>query len=233
MCVCTYIYILDIGYLDQANYHWGNYCQIVSCSFSPQLRLTCHLSFKVRNSRIQKQTWCGGFPCLFPNCFKSIFSLYRIPLLTALSCVCLQIERTLFEDTVKTLNNYYAEAEKIGGQSYLEGCLACATAYLIFLCMETRYEKVRLSDLQQDFHFSVQRTQRMCCLSLSRFPFRCWRRLQSTFRSKMRKSTPPEACSSQIPLKGECALYPCSVFVGVIYTAVWPLEHTPQWNLVP
>lgn len=57
---------------------------------------------------------------------------------------CLQIERTLFEDTVKTLNNYYAEAEKIGGQSYLEGCLACATAYLIFLCMETRYEKVRL-----------------------------------------------------------------------------------------
>lgn len=55
----------------------------------------------------------------------------------------LQIERSLFEDTVKTLNNFYAEAEKIGGQSYLEGCLACATAYLIFLCMETRYEKVR------------------------------------------------------------------------------------------
>ncbi|KAM9819028.1 golgin A7 family, member Ba isoform 1-T1 [Syngnathus typhle] len=53
-----------------------------------------------------------------------------------------RIERTLFEDTVKTLNNFYAEAEKIGGQSYLEGCLACATAYLIFLCMETRYEKV-------------------------------------------------------------------------------------------
>ncbi|XP_026103615.1 golgin subfamily A member 7B isoform X3 [Carassius auratus] len=52
------------------------------------------------------------------------------------------IERTLFEDTVKTLNNYYAEAEKIGGQSYLEGCLACLTVYLIFLCIETRYEKV-------------------------------------------------------------------------------------------
>lgn len=63
--------------------------------------------------------------------------------LTVWFCV-LQIERTLFEDTVKTLNNFYAEAEKIGGQSYLEGCLACATAYLIFLCMETRYEKVRL-----------------------------------------------------------------------------------------
>lgn len=73
-----------------------------------------------------------------------ILSLDRIPLLMTLSCVCLQIERSLFEDTVKTLNNYYAEAEKIGGQSYLEGCLACATAYLIFLCMETRYEKVGL-----------------------------------------------------------------------------------------
>ncbi|KAM3862967.1 golgin subfamily A member 7B [Diretmus argenteus] len=53
-----------------------------------------------------------------------------------------RIERTLFEETVKTLNSYYVEAEKIGGQSYLEGCLACATAYIIFLCMETRYEKV-------------------------------------------------------------------------------------------
>lgn len=44
---------------------------------------------------------------------------------------------------MKTLNSYYVEAEKIGGQSYLEGCLACATAYIIFLCMETRYEKVK------------------------------------------------------------------------------------------
>ncbi|KAF4090340.1 hypothetical protein AMELA_G00050700 [Ameiurus melas] len=53
-----------------------------------------------------------------------------------------RIEQTLFEDTVKTLNSYYAEAEKISGQSYLEGCLACVSAYIIFLCMETRYEKV-------------------------------------------------------------------------------------------
>ncbi|KFV96977.1 Golgin subfamily A member 7B, partial [Fulmarus glacialis] len=52
-----------------------------------------------------------------------------------------RIERQLFEETVKTLNGFYAEAEKIGGSSYLEGCLACATAYFIFLCMETHYEK--------------------------------------------------------------------------------------------
>ena len=48
-----------------------------------------------------------------------------------------QIDRQQFEETVRTLNNLYAEAEKLGGQSYLEGCLACLTAYTIFLCMET------------------------------------------------------------------------------------------------
>ncbi|MGH0179849.1 UNVERIFIED_CONTAM: hypothetical protein FKN15_002623, partial [Acipenser sinensis] len=54
-----------------------------------------------------------------------------------------RIDRQQFEETVRTLNNLYAEAEKIGGKSYLEGCLACLTAYTIFLCMETHYEKVR------------------------------------------------------------------------------------------
>ncbi|OBS66749.1 hypothetical protein A6R68_04712, partial [Neotoma lepida] len=52
-----------------------------------------------------------------------------------------RIDRQQFEETVRTLNNLYAEAEKLGGQSYLEGCLACLTAYTIFLCMETHYEK--------------------------------------------------------------------------------------------
>lgn len=59
----------------------------------------------------------------------------------------MQIDRQQFEETVRTLNNLYAEAEKLGGQSYLEGCLACLTAYTIFLCMETHYEKVRFSCL--------------------------------------------------------------------------------------
>ncbi|XP_069070220.1 golgin subfamily A member 7 [Lissotriton helveticus] len=53
-----------------------------------------------------------------------------------------RIDRQQFEETIRTLNNLYAEAEKIGGQSYLEGCLACLTAYTVFLCMETHYEKV-------------------------------------------------------------------------------------------
>jgi hypothetical protein len=53
-----------------------------------------------------------------------------------------QVDKQQFEETMQTLNNLYAEAEKIGGKSYLEGCLACMTAYTIFLCMETHYEKV-------------------------------------------------------------------------------------------
>ncbi|KAM3830950.1 golgin subfamily A member 7 isoform 1-T1 [Vipera latastei] len=53
-----------------------------------------------------------------------------------------RIDRQQFEETVRTLNNLYAEAEKLGSHSYLEGCLACLTAYTIFLCMETHYEKV-------------------------------------------------------------------------------------------
>lgn len=58
------------------------------------------------------------------------------------------------------MNNLYAEAEKLGGKSYLEGCLACLTAYTIFLCMETHYEKVctrRVSDVvgQQIVGYSI------------------------------------------------------------------------------
>ncbi|XP_049590488.1 golgin subfamily A member 7 [Syngnathus scovelli] len=53
-----------------------------------------------------------------------------------------RLDRQHFEETIQTLNNLYAEAEKLGGKSYLEGCLACLTAYTIFLCMDTQYEKV-------------------------------------------------------------------------------------------
>ena len=58
------------------------------------------------------------------------------------AAVLVQIERPLLEETVKTLNSFYREAERISGHAYLEGCLACATAYIIYLCLDTRYEKV-------------------------------------------------------------------------------------------
>ncbi|XP_074185707.1 golgin subfamily A member 7 isoform X1 [Rhinolophus sinicus] len=72
-----------------------------------------------------------------------------------------RIDRQQFEETVRTLNNLYAEAEKLGGQSYLEGCLACLTAYTIFLCMETHYEKSAAVFIQHSLllHFSYHSCQ--------------------------------------------------------------------------
>uniref|UniRef100_A0A8C5RSV7 Golgin subfamily A member 7 n=1 Tax=Laticauda laticaudata TaxID=8630 RepID=A0A8C5RSV7_LATLA len=62
--------------------------------------------------------------------------------LASLSCKMRPQLPLQLEETVRTLNNLYAEVEKLGSQSYLEGCLACLTAYTIFLCMETHNEKV-------------------------------------------------------------------------------------------
>lgn len=40
------------------------------------------------------------------------------------------------------LNEYFMEAEKGSCSTYCEGCLACITAYLVYMCSETHYEKV-------------------------------------------------------------------------------------------
>uniref|UniRef100_A0A8C4NCF0 Ras modification protein ERF4 n=2 Tax=Eptatretus burgeri TaxID=7764 RepID=A0A8C4NCF0_EPTBU len=64
------------------------------------------------------------------------FQLKTIPELES------RIDKNLFEDTIRTLNKLYAEAEKIGGRSYLESILGCLTGYTIFMCIDTHYEKV-------------------------------------------------------------------------------------------
>ncbi|XP_077286472.1 golgin subfamily A member 7 [Arctopsyche grandis] len=52
-----------------------------------------------------------------------------------------RIEIQSFEYTINQLNAYFAEAEKAACSTYCEGCLACLTAYLIYICTETHYEK--------------------------------------------------------------------------------------------
>ncbi|XP_023025091.1 golgin subfamily A member 7 [Leptinotarsa decemlineata] len=52
-----------------------------------------------------------------------------------------RLERQAFETTINRLNAYFAEAEKATCSTYCEGCLACLTAYLIYICKETHYEK--------------------------------------------------------------------------------------------
>jgi len=53
-----------------------------------------------------------------------------------------QIERHVFEATINRLNEFYAEAEEGSCGTYCEGCIGCITAYLIYMCSETHYEKV-------------------------------------------------------------------------------------------
>ena len=57
---------------------------------------------------------------------------------------CLKVDRNLFETTVNELNEFYADAEALSAQTYCENCFACLTAYIIYLCMDTHYEKVLL-----------------------------------------------------------------------------------------
>ena len=52
-----------------------------------------------------------------------------------------KIDRQQYDYTVNTLNSLYAEAEKGSCSTYCEGCMACLTAYIIYFCAETHYEK--------------------------------------------------------------------------------------------
>ncbi|CAH1973371.1 unnamed protein product [Acanthoscelides obtectus] len=52
-----------------------------------------------------------------------------------------RLERQAFEATVNRLNAYFAEAEKATCSTYCEGCLACLTVHLIYICKETHYDK--------------------------------------------------------------------------------------------
>ncbi|KAL9891680.1 golgin subfamily A member 7 [Glossina fuscipes fuscipes] len=51
------------------------------------------------------------------------------------------IERHAFESTITRLNEFFAEAEKGSCSTYCEGCIGCITAYLVYMCSETHYEK--------------------------------------------------------------------------------------------
>ncbi|XP_049572545.1 golgin subfamily A member 7 isoform X1 [Syngnathus scovelli] len=89
-----------------------------------------------------QRDYTNGTVCQFQTKFPS--ELETRPQLFApqWDCGAVKMDKQQFEETVRTLNNLYAEAEKLGSHSYIEGCLACLTAYTVFLCMETHYEKV-------------------------------------------------------------------------------------------
>lgn len=68
--------------------------------------------------------------------------MYPCTVLTLYITFMLQLERSQFEQTVNHINGIFDEAERVGARTYLEGCLGCITAYLIFMCIQTQYNKV-------------------------------------------------------------------------------------------
>jgi len=68
-----------------------------------------------------------------------------------------KIEREKFEYTLNTLNEVYAEAEKMSCSSYCEGCFACLTAYLLYCCTDTHYEKC----LKKVAKFIIEQNERV------------------------------------------------------------------------
>ena len=52
-----------------------------------------------------------------------------------------RISRSSFEQTIQQINQIFVEAEKTDGASLFRGCCACLTGYLLYLCIDTHYEK--------------------------------------------------------------------------------------------
>ncbi|CAH3175419.1 unnamed protein product [Porites lobata] len=68
-----------------------------------------------------------------------------------------KLERSQFEQTVNHINGIFDEAERVGARTYLEGFLGCITAYLIFTCIQTQYNKClkRLAEYVNEQNQSV------------------------------------------------------------------------------
>lgn len=54
----------------------------------------------------------------------------------------LQIDQNTFENAILQINEIFLEAESMSARACMESCCACMTAYLLYLCMDTFYEKV-------------------------------------------------------------------------------------------
>ncbi|RWS31488.1 golgin subfamily A member 7-like protein [Leptotrombidium deliense] len=51
------------------------------------------------------------------------------------------IDRQNFEHLITTLNNIYSNAENMSTTTFCESCFACISAYLLYACIETYYQK--------------------------------------------------------------------------------------------
>lgn len=68
-----------------------------------------------------------------------------------------KIERQAFEYTINQMNAYFMEAEEASCGTYCEGCIACLTAYLMYMCVQTHFEKC----LRKIAKFVVEQNERV------------------------------------------------------------------------
>ena len=68
-----------------------------------------------------------------------------------------KIERQAFEYTINQMNAYFMEAEEASCSTYCEGCLACLTAYLMYICVQTHFEKC----LRKVAKFVIEQNERV------------------------------------------------------------------------
>ncbi|KXJ15723.1 golgin subfamily A member 7 [Exaiptasia diaphana] len=89
---------------------------------------------RVSNKVYLQRDYSRGTACRFQNKFPTELKN--------------RIDKELFEQTINHINTIFDDAERVGTRSYVEGCLGCLSAYLIYSCMTTQYDKMlkRLSD---------------------------------------------------------------------------------------
>ena len=51
------------------------------------------------------------------------------------------IDEPRFIETIETINSLFKEAEDISCTTFCESCCSCLTFYLLYLCIDTHYEK--------------------------------------------------------------------------------------------
>ena len=62
-----------------------------------------------------------------------------------------KVSRAVFEQTIQNINNIFDEAEASDAALLFQGCCACLTGFLVYVCFDTHYERC-MKKLAQYIH---------------------------------------------------------------------------------
>lgn len=74
------------------------------------------------------------------------------------------IDRDSFKRTIDKINSIFDEAERMSIKVFFESCLACITAYCIYACMDSHYDKClkKISKYIAEQNDTVWRPRGLC-----------------------------------------------------------------------